>query len=85
SMLITEVDLSPDLSNAKIFYTLPDKSKDKEASLALKKAAGFIRHELSSRTELRYTPQIHFQYDDSLDRANRLLSLMDGIETNPNE
>lgn len=81
AMMITTVDLSPDLSNARVYYTLPDKANNDEVTAALKKAAGFIRHELSTRTELRYTPQINFRYDDSIAHAQHLLSLMDDIET----
>lgn len=78
SMLVTAVDLSPDLSNARIYYTLPDPVDHETVEEALKKAIGFIRHELSARTELRYTPQIYFRYDRSIAHAQHLLSLMEG-------
>jgi len=76
AMLVTAVDLSPDLSNARIYYTLPDDVDNKEVEVALKKASGFIRYELAARTELRYTPQIRFCYDNSIAHAEHLLSLM---------
>ena len=80
-IMITSVDLSSDLSNASVYYTLPDDVSNDEVTTALKKATGFIRHELSARTELRYTPQISFRYDDSIARAQHLLSLMEEIKT----
>lgn len=80
SMLITAVDLSSDLSNARVFYTLPENINQDEVEKALKKAVGFIRHEISARTELRYTPQIRFKYDDSIVHAQHLLSLMDKFD-----
>ena len=79
-MMITTVDLAPNLSNARIFYILPNKDDNDQVIAALKKAKGFIRRALSSRVELRYTPQISFLYDDSIDRARQLLSLMDDGE-----
>lgn len=76
SMMIITVDLSPDLKNARIFYTVSEDVVKEEAAAALKKAAGFIRHELSVRAKLRHTPQLHFVYDESIARAQHLLSLM---------
>ena len=84
-MVITSVDLSPDLSNARIYYILPDKVNKQDVVAALKKAVGFIRHELSNRTELRYTPQISFRYDDSIAHAQRILSLINKIETDTDD
>lgn len=81
-MMITTVDLSPDLKNARIFYTLPDDVNREEVTKVLKKAAGFVRHELSARVELRYTPQVSFRYDESIARAQHLMSLMEDINVN---
>ena len=82
---VTSVDLSPDLNNACIYYVLPDEIKNDEVVRAFKKAIGFIRHELSVRTTLRYTPQIRFCYDDSITRAQRIMSLIKDIETDTND
>jgi ribosome-binding factor A len=80
SIMITSVDLSPDLGNACIYYTLPDVSKLDAVKSALKKASGFVRHQLADRTELRYIPKIKFRYDDSIWRAEKLFSLMNNVE-----
>lgn len=84
-ILITSVDLSSDLSHAHVYYTIPEEISRDEVVNALKKATGFIRHELSMRTELRYTPHIKFCYDDSIARAQHLLSLMEDIKVESND
>ena len=79
-VMVSYVDLSPDLGNARVFYTLTDEVKKNDAQLALKKALGFIRYQLSARTKLRYTPNIRFQYDESIDRARHIMSLINDVD-----
>ncbi len=80
---VTEVTLSPDLKYAKIFVsTLGDQMDNKEEILAgFNKASGFLRRELASHLKLRYTPQLSFHYDDSIERGARLLKLMGDLTT----
>ena len=80
---VTEVTLSPDLKYAKIFFsTLGDQMDNKEEILAgFNKASGFLRRELASHLKLRYTPQLSFHYDDSIERGARLLKLMGDLTT----
>ena len=75
---VTEVTLSPDLKYAKVFVsTLSDQMDNKEEMLAgFNNASGFLRRELASHLKLRYTPQLSFHYDDSIERGARLLKLM---------
>jgi len=75
---VTEVALSPDLKYAKIFVsTLDSEIDNKEEMLAgFNNASGFLRKELASHLKLRYTPQLSFHYDDSIERGARLLKLM---------
>jgi ribosome-binding factor A len=75
---VTEVTLSPDLKHAKIFVsTLGSEIENKEEMLAgFNNASGFLRRELASHLELKYTPQLSFHYDDSIERGARLLKLM---------
>ena len=64
---VTQVDCSPDLRNAKVFYSvLGDEAKRADADQALKAAAGAIRKKISQRMNLRYTPQVTFAYDKSI-------------------
>ncbi len=79
-IMITSVDLAPDLGNAKIYFTLSDSAKVSEAKLALEKATGFVRHSLANNTDLRYTPGLSFVHDESIARANDLLDLIDRVQ-----
>jgi len=80
---VTEVALSPDMKYAKIFVsTLGDEMDNKEEMLAgFNNASGFLRKELASHLKLRYTPQLSFHYDDSIERGARLLKLMGDLTT----
>jgi len=80
---VTEVALSPDMKYAKIFVsTLGDEMDNKEEMLAgFNNASGFLRKELASHLKLRYTPQLSFYYDDSIERGARLLKLMGDLTT----
>ncbi|HEU65655.1 MAG TPA: 30S ribosome-binding factor RbfA [Chloroflexi bacterium] len=79
---VTEVTLSPDLRHAKIFVSTLGNKVDKEDMLAsFNNASGFLRKELASRLKLRYTPQLSFHYDDSIERGARLLKLIGGLNT----
>ncbi len=75
---VTEVTLSPDMKYAKIFVsTLSSEVDNKEEMMAgFNKASGFLRRELASHLKLKYTPQLSFHYDDSIERGARLLKLM---------
>jgi ribosome-binding factor A len=75
---LTFADVAPDMTNAKIYFTLMgDVSKAKETARALNHAAGFLRHELRGRVILRSIPQLRFHYDESVERGARLTSLID--------
>lgn len=74
---VTEVTLSPDLKYAKVFVSTIGSEINKEDMLAgFNKASGFLRKELAARLNLRHTPELSFHYDDSIERAARLLGLM---------
>lgn len=74
---ITEVRLTDDLKNAQVFVSvLGDGSVQQETLRALAKAAGFLKREITHRLGLRFAPNLHFSYDDSLARAQRLDELL---------
>jgi ribosome-binding factor A len=74
---ITSVDVSPDLSQAKAYFTvLGDDARIKDSEAALKRAAGFMRHELGGRLRLRMVPQLRFVFDESERRASRVEALI---------
>ena len=79
---VTEVTLSPDLRHAKVFVSTLGSEINKEDMLAgFNKASGFLRKELALHLKLRYTPQLSFHYDDSIERGARLLKLIGELPT----
>ena len=77
---VTAVTLTSDLREAKIFVSSLDPGVEPQACLAvLRRAVGYIRGELGRRMTLRFVPALTFQFDDSLDRQERILSLIDEI------
>ncbi|OGO94374.1 MAG: ribosome-binding factor A [Coxiella sp. RIFCSPHIGHO2_12_FULL_44_14] len=76
-MLITAVELSSDLSQAKIFFTLEDSKSLPEVMVSLEKASGYLRHLLADAVALRQIPQLQFIYDFSIERGERLSQLID--------
>jgi ribosome-binding factor A len=76
---ITSVDVSPDLSHAKIFFTMLDKEHLKETTQGLQRAASFLRSQLSKRMSMYTTPELRFVYDESVERGDRLSRLIDSV------
>jgi ribosome-binding factor A len=75
---ITSVEVSFDYAQAKVFFTtLADRDSLEECLKALNHAAGFLRNQLFHRLKLRVVPQLHFIYDESVERGIRLSSLID--------
>jgi ribosome-binding factor A len=75
---VTAVEVSADLSHAKVFFThLAGREHADEAVQALQHTAGFLRTELSHRLGLYSVPQLHFTYDDSIETGLRLSQLID--------
>jgi len=81
SMLtITEVDLSKDLSYAKIYVTSLEKEPDKKKILqGLESAKGFLRRELAGCVGLRAMPELRFFYDDTVEEGNRIAGILDKL------
>jgi ribosome-binding factor A len=75
---LTGVEVSPDLGHAKVFFTtLGDAEALARTEAGLKRAAGFLRVELSHRLKLRVTPEVRFVHDPSVERGARLSKLID--------
>ena len=75
---LTGVDVSADLSHAKVRFThLAGKAKAQDAVDALARTAGFLRSELARRLDLYSVPQLHFEYDDSIESGMRISKLID--------
>ena len=75
---VTAVEVSSDLSHAKVFVThLAGAEHADEAVTALQRTAGFLRTELAHRMQLYSVPQLHFVYDDSIESGMRMSQLID--------
>lgn len=74
---VTDVEVTGDLQQAKIFISvLGNDEEKKETLLGLAKAKGFIRSEIGHRIRLRKTPEITFEFDEALEYGNRIESLL---------
>ena len=79
---VTDVQLSDDLKQAKVFYSvLGDKDMAHKAQTGLDSAKGFIKHQIGQRLELRYMPEIRFVYDPSLEFGSKMNKLFEKIHT----
>ena len=79
---ITKVDTSADLRHTKIFISSFGEHVDKKEILdGFNAASGFLRSQLASRLQLRYMPDLSFQFDDSIERASEVLRLIDKVST----
>ena len=76
-LTIASVEVSSDLSNAKIYYTTFDADDRKETQEALVKAAGFLRRKLAASMTTRSVPLLRFYYDDSAEQGAKLSALID--------
>jgi ribosome-binding factor A len=74
---ITGVKMSPDLREATVFWTVHgDPEQRKHTAKGLDNAKGFLRHEIGGELKLRITPNLHFVYDEAIDRGERIEKLI---------
>jgi ribosome-binding factor A len=74
---IVKVEVTRDLSVAKIFFSVLGNDEAKKNSLkGLESAAGFLRSELSRRMQLRYMPELRFVLDESIEHGVRISQLL---------
>lgn len=77
---ITRVETTPDLRYAKIYVSLLDKEYTKETLAGLKSSAGYLRRELGRSLQLRYTPELQWQPDDSITQGAHILELLSKLD-----
>lgn len=79
SLTITDVEVTKDLRQAKIFVTsmFEDKTDIKGTMDALEKANGFLRHALAAVIDMRHCPNLIFSYDNSISEGARMSALID--------
>jgi ribosome-binding factor A len=80
---ITHVDVSGDLRNVKVFFSVFGEESQKIGTLAaLHDATGFLRGEICRRLGIRSAPEMIFKLDDSLEEGQRITELLDKISRN---
>ena len=76
---ITAVDTASDLRTAKVYVSVYEEEKRAPMMKALKTAAGFIRHNLGRRVQLRYTPELVFELDTTIEYGVHIASLINQV------
>lgn len=77
---ITDVEVTGDLQQAKIYISVLGEEKQKHDTLiGLAKAKGFIRSEIGTRIRLRKTPELFFEFDEAIEKGNRIETILRGI------
>lgn len=78
---VRAVDVTPDLKQAHVAISaIGTKWQKEQAILKLTEKRQHLQHELSRRVILKYTPHLHFDLDESIERGTRVLSLLEEIE-----
>lgn len=80
---VTAVEMSGDLAQAKVYVSIMGDKEQQESTLeGLEKARGFIRSEVGSRVPLRYTPELIFKLDQSLEHGQHISKLLEEVKRN---
>jgi ribosome-binding factor A len=83
-LTLTEVEMSPDLKQARVFYVARESTDPEQVQMALDKALGFIKQEVAREHLLRLMPEFIFQADTGLDRAAQLDKLFEAVSEKAN-
>lgn len=75
-LTITHVDTTSDLRYSRIFISALDKSREQDMMKGLKSASGYLRRELGASLKLRYTPELQFVADDSIQQGAHILEML---------
>ena len=78
---ITEVRLDPELMYAKVYViALGDPGREAQVMKAFGRARGYLRREVGKRIRLRHTPELHFEWDHTLEKADRINQILSGLD-----
>lgn len=85
-LTITRVKLTPDLQQARVFYTtIGDDRQRAETAKALRRASTFLRRQIGRRLRLKHVPELQFYYDESIERQDRIERIIQDIHTEREE
>ena len=82
---ITHVETTPDLRYAKVYVSFLQEEKANDALKGLKSAGGWLRRQLGSALQLRYTPELVWALDDSITYGAKMLKLINSLEVSEDE
>ena len=82
---VTRVETTPDLRYAKVYVSFLEEGKANDAMKGLKSAGGWLRRELGRALNLRYTPELMWDLDDSITYGARMLKLINSLEVSHDE
>lgn len=83
---VQQVDISADLKSAHVYVSVMGSETQRHEALArLHASRKNLQHLLSKRVVLKFTPHLHFQLDDSIERGNRIINILDQIDIPPDE
>ena len=80
---VTHVETTPDLRYAKVYVSFLQEERAADAMKGLKSAGGWLRRQLSSALQLRYTPELVWALDDSITYGAKMLRLINSLEVTP--
>lgn len=84
NITVTEVKLDPELMFADVFVNaLGDEDRHEDVMQGLQRARGFLRREVSKRMRLRNAPELHFHWDVTLERGERINRLIAALDIPP--
>lgn len=79
-LTVTRVKVTPDLQQARIFYTIiGDEKARKETARALGRALPFLRRQVGQRLRLRLVPELQFMYDETIEQQDRVEKIIQDI------
>ncbi len=76
---VTGVETAPDLRTAKVYVSVLDKEKSAEVMKGLKSAGAYLRRQLGAAVQLRYTPELIFLEDHSVEHGTRIFEILSNL------
>lgn len=81
-LTITQVKLTPDLQQARVYYTsIGDDKAKRESARALDRATPFLRRQVGQRLRLKRVPELTFFYDESIEQGDRIERILQELKT----
>ena len=80
-LTITSVKVSPDLQQARVYYTtIGDDKARRESARALDRATPFLRRQVGQRLRLKRVPELAFFYDESIEKGDRVARILQELQ-----